>query len=171
MKAYLARAMTGRVKKEVVVEAMAQKIFCEYLGIEVLDPVSEEGVVPSTELLMSSYEEMVKYWKRDKEMIREAHVVFDMTPNMKSEGVSHEIGYARYALYKPVIRVYLDGMVPPKSSIARFEDDYLAVSLPDAIQYSERMYGTRFKRFKWRLSMYARCWTKMFLYRTKEWFK
>ena len=63
-------------------------------------------------------------------MIRDAHVVFDLSGGAKSEGCAHEVGYARYFLYKPVVRLY------PflGSSVARLEDDYIVASLHGGFQ-------------------------------------
>lgn len=103
MKVYTARGMSGRIKEEVVKEAAADKAFLEACGFEVLDPVSAEGVVASKEALYASKSLMDTYWPRDKAMIRDAHIVFNMSPHMPSLGVIREYGYARYHLWKKVI--------------------------------------------------------------------
>jgi len=131
--------------------------------------VAEEGVKPKKKKLQSSYQDMVKFWKRDKEMIRQAHVVFDMTPGMKSEGVAHELAYGRYFLWKPVVRVYKDGNLPPKGSVAFFEDDLLARSLPEACAVALKHWGTWQKRFMWRAKLLVRCLPKAILYQIQEW--
>lgn len=165
---YCARSMTGRVKEDVVAEAQKDKEYLEKAGFEVLCPVIAEKVEPTKQVLLSSKEKMNEYWPRDKWMIRQAHVVFDMTPAMKSEGVAHEIGYARYSLWKPVIRVYVDGKLPVKSSVAFFEDDHIADSLVDAIAYVYREHGTFLRRLKWRLSLLNRCLLKWIGYQIGE---
>lgn len=170
LKVYCARGMTGRIMEEVVKEAKVQRRILQHHGIQVLDPVLEEGVKPKKKKLISSYYKMVKYWKRDKQMIRESDIIFDMTPWLKSEGVSHELGYARYFLWKPIIRVYWDGEKPSMSSIAYFEDDLIVDSLKEAIEESKERWGTFWKRFWWRYSIYSRCWVKAFWYKLKEWF-
>ncbi len=147
---YLARSMSGRVKEEVVSEAQSDKQFFESAGFKVLCPVIAENVKPTQEKLIASKKAMDQYWPRDKEMIREAHLVLDMTPGLKSEGVSHEIGYARYTLWKPVIRVYEEGKLPIKSSVAWFEDDCIVDDKRLVIEYILRVHGTFYKRLKWR---------------------
>ena len=169
MRVYVARAMSGRVMEDVVNEATNDRGIFRFYGIDPLDPVAEEGVKKKKKKLQSTYKAMVKFWKRDKEMIREAHVLFDTTPGMKSEGVAHEIGYARYFLWKPVVRVYKDGILPPKSSIACFEDDLIVGSLDEACRRSLEKWGTPSKRFKWRLSLYFRSLPKALLYKLREW--
>lgn len=158
---YNARSMTGRVKEEVVAEAKADKEFLEKAGFTVLCPVEKEEVPATKQVLISSKKAMESYWPKDKQMIEEADVLFDLTPEKKSEGVAHEIGYARYFLYRPVVRVYRDGKLPTPSSVAYFEDDYVTDSLIDAVEYTLRVHGTRAKRLKWRLKLYARCLPKM----------
>lgn len=161
VKIYLARGMTGRNKADVVLEANADKLFLESAGFTVLDPVSAEGVKAEDKPLHSTKTDMDIYWKRDKQMIEEAHVLFDMSPHLKSEGVAHEIGYARYFLYRPIVRVYPLGGVPNRASVAWFEDDLLVDSLEEAIEYILRIHGTSRKRFIWRLKLYIRCLPKM----------
>lgn len=158
---YNARSMTGRVKEEVVAEAKADKEFLEKAGFTVLCPVEKEEVPATKQVLLSSRKAMEEYWPKDKKMIEQCDVLFDLTPERKSEGVAHEIGYARYFLYRPVIRIYRGGKLPVPSSVAYFEDDYVTDSLIDAVEYTLRVHGTRWKRIKWRLALYNRCLPKM----------
>lgn len=158
---YNARSMTGRVKEEIVAEAKADKEAMEKAGITVLCPVAKESVPSTKQILISSKKSMLSYWPQDKRMIETAHVLFDMTPERKSEGVAHEIGYARYFLYRPVVRVFREGKLPVPSSVAYFEDDYVTDSLEAAIAYTIAEHGTFYKRVKWRLKLYARCLPKM----------
>lgn len=169
IKAYTAGAMTGLTGRELVQRSrQVSKILGTY-GIQVLDPVIAEGVKPTNKVTAATYGQMVRFWKRDKEMIREAHVVIDLTPERKSEGVAHELGYARYFLFKPVVRVYLNGSRPSISSVAYFEDDLLVDSLEEAaIKINER-WGTWRKRFWWRLALYNRCYISALKYKLGEW--
>lgn len=168
---YMARSMTGRVKEEVVAEAKKDKEFLEKSGLMVLCPVIEEGVKPTQEKLLSSKKAMDSFWPRDKQMIREAHVVFDNSPHLNSEGVKHELGYARYNLWKPVVRIFPTGKLPPKSSVSFYEDDYICDSLEEAVEYVLRKHGTWKKRFKWRWDMINRCLPKWLKYQIQEWVK
>ena len=171
IKLYLARGMTGRIKEDVVQEAFLDKDFLEKAGFTVLCPVMEEGVEPTKQVLRSSRQLMETYWPRDKAMIREAHIVLDMTPHLNSEGVKHEVGYARYSLWKPVVRVFPTGKLPIKSSVAHFEDDAVVDSQIEAIEYILREHGTRWKRFIWRIKMLNRCLPKWLKYQFQELFK
>jgi hypothetical protein len=171
IKVYVARSMTGRVKEEVVNEAKTDKTVMESAGFTVLCPVISEEVRPTKEVLLSSRKAMDQYWPRDKQMIREANILFDMTPERKSEGVAHEIGYARYHLWKPVFRVYRDGKLPVASSVAYYEDDFICSSLDEAIAEAIRVHGTKWKRFKWRIGIYRKSWLRAFAHRLQEWGK
>jgi hypothetical protein len=168
IKIYPCRGMTGRIKEDVVKEARRDKEFMEKAGIEVLCPVLKEKVAATKAILSSDLKHMLIYWPQDKKMIREAHVVFDMTPQLNSEGVKHEIGYARYHLWKKVIRIYPAGQIPPSSSIAAMEDDYLTDNLIDAIGEAYRTHGSWLKRAIWRLKIYKRSWLKAKWYRMLE---
>ncbi len=166
---YVARGMTGRPAAEVVAEAKRDKTFLEAAGLEVLDPVSEEGVKPSKKPILSSPAAMNKYWKRDKQMIREADVLLDMSPHLPSMGVIREHGYARYHLWKKTVSVFPFGMLPPAGAVCYHEDDYVTDNILDAVVEIYRTHGSLFKRLKWRLAMYNRCWVKSLLHRVGEW--
>lgn len=170
LKIYAARGMTGRKAIDVYYEAKAEKKYLEKHGITVLDPVAEEGVKPRAKKIKTTYTQLIKFWSRDKEMIRQCNVVFDMTPWLKSEGVAHEIAYARYHLWKPVVRVYTEkNPKPSKGSVAYFEDDLLARDIDHAIYEVNKRWGTWYKRFIWRIALYNRCYIKAVWYRLQEW--
>lgn len=169
IKVYVARAMTGRIKEEVVKEAIADKQLLEAAGFEVLDPVTAEQVKPTHEKLKASKEMMDLFWPRDKQMIREANVVFIMSPNVASLGCIREYGYARYHLWKKVITVFPFNSLPTEGAVCYYEDDYVTDSIIDAIGEAYRTHGTLWKRLKWRFNLYRRCWLKAILNRLKEW--
>lgn len=169
LKVYAARGMSNRVKEEVVNEAAADRAVMAGYGLLILDPVASEGVEPTKEVLRSSKKAMDTYWGRDKAMIREANVVFDLTPHLNSEGVKHEIGYARYALWKPVIRVFPKGQLPFQSSVSRYEDDAIFDDLHEAVKYALEKFGTWQKRFKWRISLLLRCLPRWIMFQIMEW--
>lgn len=169
IKIYAAAKMTGRDKKEMVEMALKNKKIFEGMGIMVLDPILEEHVKPVKGALVDTPTSLIKdYWNRDKQMIREAHVVVDTTPEQKSEGSAHEIGYARYFLWKPVVRMY-SGENKPLSAIVFFEDDLIVHSVEEAAIQIHKYWGTWAKRFMWRLSLYNRCWFKALRYKLMEW--
>lgn len=169
LKVYLARGMSGRIKEDVVEEARKDKEFLEKAGFKVLCPVTEEKVKAENKILQSTYAHMVKYWARDKQMINEADIIIDCTAHLNSEGVKHEVLYARYHLWKPVIRIFPAGQLPPRSSIAQFEDDAIVDSLLEAIEWMLRVYGTPYKRLKWKLNILDRCILKYIQVRLR-WF-
>ncbi len=168
VKIYLARGMTGRIKKDVVREANQDKEFIEKAGLMGLCPVAEEGVKPTQSVLQSSKALMKSYWPRDKAMIREANVLFDMSPHLNSEGVKHELGYGRYCLWKPVVRVFPAGNLPISASVSFFEDDFICDSLIEAIEYVYRVHGSWLKRFNWRLRMLNRSLLKWIMFQIME---
>ncbi len=168
---YPARAMTGRIKADVVAEAIRDKAFLEKCGFEVLCPVVSEGVKATKTVLKSSKKQMDIYWQRDKEMIRKAHVIFNMSPDQPSLGVIREHGYARYHLWKKVISVFPEGKLPAEGAIAFYEDDMVTDSLTLAVGEALRTHGTYWLRLKWRLSIYKRSWLVAKLYRLQEWFR
>lgn len=145
---YLACSMTGRNKKEMYEESLNAIKVLESRGITVLSPVMEEGVKPDNETLIPiSREELDGQWNNDKKLIRRSHVLLDLTGPMKSEGVTHEIGYARFGLFMPVVRVY-PGL---GHSVARLEDDGIVSSIEEAADLIANRWGSRPQRIVWRL--------------------
>ncbi len=170
VKVYLARAMSGRDMAEVVEEARKQRFELEYFGkLICLDPVKEEGVRAVNRPLQSSLKAMKKHWPRDKAMIREAHVFIDCTPHLKSQGVEREAGYARYSLWKPVVRVFPNGQKPNIANVAYFEDDAIVDSFEDAWVLINEKWGTRAKRFSWRFALLKRCLFRWVIFQLGEW--
>ncbi len=166
---YTAAKMTGRDQKEMVDMAKKNRRIFEAYGLTVLDPIIEENVKAEKHALVDKPLAILKdYWNRDKQMIRDAHVVVDTTPESKSEGVAHEIGYARYFLYMPVVRMYPEGS-KPTSMIAIFEDDLIVHSPEEAAVQIQKYWGSWSKRFLWRVSLYNRCFIKSVWYRFKKW--
>lgn len=163
--------MTGRIKEDVVKEAQADKEWFEKAGLIVYDPVSEENVRPTKEKLVASKRAMQDYWPRDKFLIRQAHVVLDMTPQLKSFGTEKELGYARYHLWKKVVRVFPLGELPVTSCVSYLEDDAVVDTKEMALESILRTHGTFWKRLIWRFTIYKRCWLKAKWYRLQEWFK
>lgn len=170
LRVYLARGMTGRIKAEVVEEAARDRRWCQYMRTIPLCPVEIEEVQPTLAKLLADKKHMDIFWARDKQMIRNAHVIFDMTPHLNSEGCKHELGYARYCLWKPVIRVFPTGQKPFTSSVAFYEDDYITDSIVDALWYANEYFGTRKKRVLWRLKMLRGSFLKWVKQQIREFF-
>lgn len=165
LKVYVAHAMTGRSGAELLAESAVVADLAFRMGVVVFDPVVSEGVTASDERLLNPDNKLKLYWKRDKELIRAAHVLIDLTGPAKSEGVAHEIGYARFFLYKPIIRVW-PGLGP---SVAWLEDDIIAPTAAHALVEANRLWGTPWKRLAWRLAMTNRCILGYFVNQIREW--
>lgn len=170
LKVYCATSMTGRTGEELVEQSERVKYVLSHCGIKPLDPISAEGVSANTKIVGASMKELKKHWKRDKAMIREAHVVFDLTASRKSAGTEKELGYARYCLWKPVVRLWPN----LGASVAWLEDD-IVITEPDFIQalvnaslLATELWGTRRKRVVWRLKMLARCLPRWIVNQIRE---
>jgi hypothetical protein len=161
---YTAKAMTGRSGDEMLRESYYNKGFLEARGFEVLDPVLVEGVGFSADPLHNPEEQLREYWKRDKVMIRKAHVLLDVTGSSPSEGKAHEVGYARYCLWKPVVRI-CPNLGP---SVAWFEDDVIVQNLDEAAKVILERWGTAELRIAWRSEMLERCLGKWQQYQLEE---
>ncbi len=72
---------------------------------------------------------------------------------MKSFGIEREYMLQRGVLWKPVVLVVTPGTA---LSVAEFEDDAVMYSVDQAAKYINKMWGTRWKRWKWRFLMLNR---------------
>jgi len=146
--AYLCQPMTGLSKKEIFDRnEKATNLFGSY-GITINSPVTREHITPSKKILNQVSEETLRfYWKEDKYLIRKSHVLIDLAGWSESEGVKFEIGFARYALFLPIIRIHPTLGV----SVGRIEVDDVYLTDKEAAEAIIRKYGTRFRRICWRI--------------------
>lgn len=154
IKAYSSQRMTGRMCDEMLREAeMLKRVLTNY-NIQILNPVLEEHIPDVHELLDNVHPGTLEtFWKRDKEMIRESDVVIDYMTMNKSDGSNKEVGYNRWCLWKPTIRVW-DGA---GGLISRIEDDIVVPNLMDAVTLINERWGTYEKLKEWRKEMLTRC--------------
>lgn len=106
LKAYLAQAMTGRTWREVVDEAIEAVRHLERMGLNVYSPVLKEWDGKSEGVIQASVADLKKHWKKDKANLEKCHLLVDIDPEKKSEGVAREIALMSYVYKRPVIRVY-----------------------------------------------------------------
>ena len=148
---YLACRMTGRSKATMVKEAKDAVAVLSKYGITCISPVLEENIDPQHEILENLSEvELAREWKKDKDFVRKCHVVLDLSAvsPLRSEGATHEYLYARYALFKPVVRLFPKGL---GISIARLENGYIVQNLDEAGVAILTKWGTRWDRIHWRI--------------------
>lgn len=161
IKIYTCQKMTGRYCDEMLKEAEMLKRVLNNYGFEILNPVLEEGIANEHVLLENvSADKLEHYWKRDKEMIRESDILLDYMTQNKSDGSNKEVGYNRYCLWKPTVRVW----VGPGGLISRFEDDIVIPNLVDALNLIKDKWGTYEKLGQWRTEMWNRCYPKWLNY-------
>jgi hypothetical protein len=163
---YCAVAMTGRDAADVCRDQFVASAALRNCGLVPVSPVKEEGVRPTDGTITAHHKMLGRMWKRDKKLIQESHVVLDLSGPFKSEGCAHEIGYARYALWKPTVRIWC-GLGP---SIARLEGDEIVDNVNQAAELIRARWGTPWKRFKWRARMYLRCRLRAAYHEAREWF-
>lgn len=157
IKIYTCQRMTGRYCDEMRQEAEMLKRTLQNYGFEILNPVLEEGVPNEHILLENVPEERLQfYWKRDKEMIRESDILLDYMTQNKSDGSNKEVGYNRFCLWKPTVRVW----VGPGGLISKLEDDIVIPNLVDALTLINDKWGTYEKLGEWRMNMLNRCYPK-----------
>lgn len=148
---YTAVRMTGRSKAAMVKEAEEAVAVLSKYGIKVISPVLAEGIKSEHEILRAiSDEQLAVEWKKDKQFVRDCHVVLDLSSasKLRSEGSVHELAYARYALFKPCIRLFPKGLGP---SVTKLEDSVIVQSLDEAGIEIVTRWGTRTQRILWRI--------------------
>ena len=167
VRAYVAHAMTSRTGNVLWSESESVlNVFSKY-HISVYDPVIIENIPRIDEPVPNKPgKDGLHAWNNDKLAIRRSHVLVDVTPELKSEGVHRELGYSRFFLWKPTIRVYKPGSDPHMVTI--FEDDVITFSLEDAAQIINERWGTWPKRIIWRLKMLVISLPKFLLYQIQE---
>lgn len=167
LKAYIAHAITNRTGAELNKESIITEIVLNKHDIQVIDPVLVEKIPNTDEVIPNRPDkDGLTIWKEDEASIRAAHVLIDITPELKSEGVLWEICYARFLLWKPVIRVYKPGSQPHMATV--FKGDVIAFSLEEAAQKINELWGTRWKRVQWRLGVLKRSLPKFVKYQFGE---
>lgn len=159
--AYTCQRMTGRYCDEMLREAeMLSRVGLNY-GVNVLNPVLEEGIPDVHEVLDNVHPgKLEQFWHRDKEMIRESDIVIDYMTMNKSDGSNKEVAYNRFCLWKPTVRVW-DGK---GGLISRLEDDIVVGSYVEALQLATERWGTYEKLKQWRIEMIVRCYPKWAAY-------
>lgn len=161
IKIYTAQRMTGRFMDELVVEAhLLTRVLANY-GFVALNPVLEEKIPSKHEILpIGEVETLTRYWNRDKEMIREADILLDYETINQSDGVNMELGYARWCLWKPTVRVW-SGL---GGSISRLEHDLVTPTLTEALQNIQTRWGSYEKLATWRVDIWERSFPRWLSY-------
>lgn len=153
LKVYVAQRMTGQYCDEMVTEALKASRALANFGFHALSPVLNEAISNKHELLPdTSLEDLRKHWQKDKRLLQDAHIVLDLNGLGKSDGVNTELGYARFFLWKPVIRIH------PKAGmlISTLEHDVVVASLSDALLFMRETWGTKRQLLWWRLKVLNR---------------
>lgn len=163
VKVYLAQKMTGRYADEVLHECQTVKYVLEKVGFIVLSPVMEEGVKEVHEIIQASSKQLQAFWKRDKEMLQECHIMFDFNSQGMSDGVNVEMGYTRFCMWKPLVRFH--PTIGP--CISKIEYDCVMNDIEPLVWTMLNMWGTKRKLFWWRIKMLIRCVPKFIYFQLK----
>jgi hypothetical protein len=155
IKAYTCQTMTGRMCDEMIVEArMLERVLGNY-KIEILNPVlAELDFIPNEHVTLPNVppDILEKFWHMDKQMIRDADILIDYKTQNRSDGSNNEVGYNRFCLWKPTIRIW-DG---PGALISRMEHDLIVPNLLEAMELIKEKFGTYEQLGKWRTEMLER---------------
>lgn len=151
---YLCQAMTGLKQYEIYKNNLRATKILEKHGITVLSPVVEEHIQPANKKLnQTSQKQLDGYWKRDKWLISHSHILLDIAGLVVSQGVIHELGFSRYFLFKPCVRV----LKITGPSVAVSEEDALVDSVEEAAKLIVKRWGTPWRRLVWKVKLFCRC--------------
>jgi hypothetical protein len=149
--AYLACRMSGRSRSAMIKEAHDAVAILSKYGIKCISPVLEEQIEDKPgPLIPFSEDELRAEWLKDKEFVKKCHVVIDLSAAspIRSEGATTEYLYARFALFKPIVRLFPKGLGP---SITRFENAVIVQTLDEAGVEILTRWGSRAQRIAWRV--------------------
>lgn len=161
---YRATKMTGLYKDEMVYASRKSNRGLRNFGFRVLDPVEIEGIENVHELLEQTDKERLKiFWARDKMCLQECHLVLDDRSCNKSDGVGVELGLARFAYWKPVIRI----LPNVGFCISALEYDMVFETFDEALIFMAARFGTTKQLLKWRIRMLLTSLPKFIWLQTK----
>lgn len=169
VKVYVATAMSGKDKAEMVARATRVCDIFKEAGITPISPVFNEGIKPEegVKLINNDKVDLKTRWEDDKNVIiKEAHVFFWDHAEEKSFGAEREYALARFCLWKPSI-MYVSPGTPV--SVAGWEDDAIFTSVHEAAKYIVDNWGTREQRFKWRWNILKKSFVKWLIRQWWQW--
>jgi len=167
VRVYLAQAMSYVSQNKIYQKNYyCTKVLMKH-GITVLSPVTEENIKPSKKKFdQPSQEQLAFYWRRDKWLIKQSHILLDIAGPVVSQGVLHELGLTRYFYFKPVLRVLkLKG-----PSVAIEEEDQIFSTVESAAKFIVKELGTPWLRLRWKFKLFGRCFPGYIKTRILWWF-
>jgi hypothetical protein len=154
--------MTGQDQIQLIKTAeYIQHVFCA-AGIDTFHPVLAEKVEYKRTPLRANAITLPPKWKMDKDAIEDSFVLVDSSADVKSEGREHEVGFMRYCLWRPVVRISPRHINDCYYSIAVLEDDIIVGTPEEAAEVIVKNWGTWWKRRLWQFKMYNRCILRFF---------
>jgi len=152
---YIACRMTNRDRHEQIERAQYLCQIARGFGLTPISPVLEEGVEDKPGPLVTNDPVFLrKVWAADKAiMAYRAHVTLMDGGDEGSVGMGREYGFNRYGLWKPTITLWGKDR---GLTVAEWEDDGIFMSPRGALAFIAANYGTRLKRWRWRLAMLVR---------------
>src|SRR5688572_10759811 len=158
VKVYIAQRMSGRMQDEMRKDADMLVRALDNHGFIGLSPVIEESIPYVHEPLeQTSEEQLLRFWRRDKELLKDADLLLDYMSCNQSDGVSKEIGLMRFCYWKPVLRVWPNA---PKINISQIEDDVIVPTLVEALAVMKARWGDYESLGEWRKAMLDRCFNE-----------
>lgn len=169
LQVYVACSMTGQDQATLVRTAeQITDVFCR-AGIQIFHPVLAEHIASKHSSLKASPITLPSKWRMDKEAIERSFVLVDASADIKSEGREHEVGFMRYCLWRPVVRISPRHVNDGYYSIAVLEDDIIVGTPEEACQVILENWGTWWKRRFWQIKIHNRCIVRFIKRHLKGW--
>ena len=148
---YMACSMTGKTGYKIWQEYRTRKKIYRRYGVKVNSPVPGEGIKATrTKLPNRPGIAGTLIWKKDKDQIKKSNVFVYPLLKKRSQGCEFELVKARGAHWKPTIYIH-----DKPGFIAKEQSDIVCNSDYSAARQIVKLFGSRHKRFKWRVRMLA----------------
>ena len=148
-KVYIAMKMTGLEAGAITVKNDHAKKELKERGIESISPWDKEKhLYKPHDIVQAGHKILTKIWQKDKSEVMECYGVIDIDGNLFSRGTGIETGFNRFGLMRPTI--FVDNAT---NTIRNLEGDLVVASIQDAAELINRLWGTRLKRWLWRLTV------------------
>lgn len=163
---YLATSMTGLTGYKIWQDYRRRKKIYRRYGVRVNSPVPGEGIKATRRPLPNRPgAEGTKIWAKDKLLIRKSNLMVFPLLKRRSQGCEFELTLARGSYWKPTVYLH-----DKPGFISKEQSDIVCLTDQQAARYIVKYFGSRHKRFIWRLKMLNKSLPKWLWQQIKEFF-
>ena len=161
---YLATSMTGKTGYKIWQEYRYRKKIYRRYGVRVNSPVPGEGIKATRVRLPNRPgHQGTLIWLKDKIQIKKSNVFVYPLLKRRSQGCEFELVKARGSCWKPTFYLH-----DRPGFISREQSDVVCASDYTAARKIVKLFGSRHKRFIWRIKMLLRSLPKWLFQQLRE---